>query len=94
MLHRALEAVVDIASLDFVVSMSSGTTFGNQGQTNYPSANTALDGITKQYPNAFSIATPLIHDTVIATERVASGTGGPAPLLGCAATLKTGSVKF
>ncbi|KAF8128783.1 hypothetical protein K438DRAFT_1645276, partial [Mycena galopus ATCC 62051] len=80
---RALEAVVDIVSLDFVVSMSSGTTFGNQGQTNYPryvvDANTALDGITKQYPNAFSIATPLIHDTVIATERVASSTGGSAP---------------
>ncbi|KAF7329008.1 Polyketide synthase [Mycena venus] len=72
---RALEAIVDIGSLDFVVSMSSGTTFGNQGQTNYTSANTALDGIIKKYPNAFSIATPLVHDTVIATERVASGTG-------------------
>jgi hypothetical protein len=32
---RALEEAVDIGSLDFVVSMSSGTTFGNQGQTNY-----------------------------------------------------------
>ncbi|KAJ7471158.1 polyketide synthase dehydratase-domain-containing protein [Mycena galericulata] len=72
---KALEAAVDIASLDFVVSMSSGTTFGNQGQTNYTSANIALDGIIKKYRNAFSIATPLVHDTVIATERVASGTG-------------------
>ncbi|KAJ7434506.1 acyl transferase domain-containing protein [Mycena galericulata] len=72
---KALEAAVDIALLDFVVSMSSGTTFGNQGQTNYTSANIALDGIIKKYPNAFSIATPLVHDTVIAIERVASGTG-------------------
>ncbi|KAJ7799753.1 hypothetical protein B0H14DRAFT_3491310 [Mycena olivaceomarginata] len=72
---RALETAVDIGNLDFVVSMSSGTTFGNQGQTNYTSANTALDGITKKYANAFSITAPLVHDTVIATERVASSTG-------------------
>lgn len=39
------------------------------------SANTALDGITNKYANAFSITAPLVHDTVIATERVASSTG-------------------
>ncbi|KAJ7716081.1 hypothetical protein B0H16DRAFT_1476979 [Mycena metata] len=70
---RALEAAVDIASLDFLVSLSSGTTFGNHGQTNYTSANTALDGLLKKYRNAFTIATPLVHDTTIATRRVAVG---------------------
>lgn len=32
---RALEAATDVASLDFVVSMSTGTMFGSHGQTNY-----------------------------------------------------------
>lgn len=31
----ALEAVVDINKLDFVISLSSGTIWGNAGQTNY-----------------------------------------------------------
>ncbi|KAJ7695179.1 hypothetical protein B0H17DRAFT_1198868 [Mycena rosella] len=70
---KALEAAIDILDLDFLISMSTGTMFGSHGQTNYTSANTALDGLIKKYSNAFSIATPLVHDTVIATERVAVG---------------------
>jgi acyl transferase domain-containing protein/aryl carrier-like protein len=61
----ALEKACDVNSLDWVVSMSSGTIFGNLGQTNYTAANTALDGLIKKYRNAFSIVAPLIHDTNI-----------------------------
>ncbi|KAJ3873157.1 putative polyketide synthase [Lentinula edodes] len=59
----ALEKVIDIKKLDFLVSLSSMTIWGNSGQTNYTSANTALDGRLRQYRNAFSIAAPAINDT-------------------------------
>ncbi|KAF9553112.1 hypothetical protein CPC08DRAFT_822512 [Agrocybe pediades] len=60
---EVLERLVDVSALDFLVSLSSAATFGNVGQTNYASANTALDGMIAKYPNAFSLLAPAIDDT-------------------------------
>ncbi|KAF8200274.1 polyketide synthase [Pholiota molesta] len=60
----ALENAVDIHSLDFLVSVSSAATFGNVGQTNYASANTAVDGLLSKYKNAFSLIAPAIIDSI------------------------------
>ncbi|EGO26553.1 putative polyketide synthase [Serpula lacrymans var. lacrymans S7.9] len=61
---ETVEAGLDIAKLDFLVTFSSVVTFGNAGQTNYASANTVVEGKTAQYRNAFSIITPAITDTI------------------------------
>ncbi|KAH9934282.1 ketoacyl-synt-domain-containing protein [Fomitopsis serialis] len=60
----ALEKVLDIGSLDFLLAFSSvaGMT-GNAGQTNYSSANTVLTGLTRRYRNAATIVPPMIIDT-------------------------------
>ncbi|PBK80593.1 hypothetical protein ARMGADRAFT_1147576 [Armillaria gallica] len=47
---RVLEQTLQISKLDFLVTLSSVTIFGNSGQTNYSSANTAVDFMTKDYP--------------------------------------------
>ncbi|KAF4618329.1 hypothetical protein D9613_011586 [Agrocybe pediades] len=60
---QVLERLMDVSSLDFLVSLSTAATFGNVGQTNYASANTALDGMIGRYPNAFSLLAPAIDDT-------------------------------
>ncbi|KAH9926041.1 uncharacterized protein B0H18DRAFT_954918 [Fomitopsis serialis] len=61
---HALEKVIDIHSLDFVLAFSSvAGLLGNAGQTNYASANTALTGLTKRYKNAATIVPPMINDT-------------------------------
>ncbi|THH02708.1 hypothetical protein EW026_g197 [Hermanssonia centrifuga] len=39
--------------------------FGNAGQTNYASANTALAGLTKAYRNAFCMVVPIITDSAV-----------------------------
>ncbi|KAK0480492.1 putative polyketide synthase [Armillaria luteobubalina] len=64
---RVLEKTLQISKLDFLVTLSSVTIFGNSGQTNYSSANTAVDFMTKDYPNAFALVAPAIidSDTVI-----------------------------
>ncbi|KAK0216124.1 putative polyketide synthase [Armillaria fumosa] len=64
---RVLEQTLQINKLDFLVTLSSVTIFGNSGQTNYSSANTAVDFLTKDYPNAFALVAPAIidSDTVI-----------------------------
>ncbi|KAK0200866.1 putative polyketide synthase [Desarmillaria ectypa] len=64
---RTLEQTLQISKLDFLVTLSSVTIFGNSGQTNYSSANTAVDFMTKDYPNAFALVAPAIidSDTVI-----------------------------
>ncbi|KJA25964.1 polyketide synthase [Hypholoma sublateritium FD-334 SS-4] len=61
----ALERAIDIKSLDFLVSISSVSALGNVGQTNYASANTAVDGLLSKYTNAFSIMSPAIIDSTI-----------------------------
>ncbi|KAI0068531.1 hypothetical protein BV25DRAFT_1817381 [Artomyces pyxidatus] len=60
---QTLEKVMSIQSLDFLVSFSSVSgMFGNAGQTNYASANTALTGMTSHYSNAFTLVCPAIND--------------------------------
>ncbi|KAH9928894.1 uncharacterized protein B0H18DRAFT_1084333 [Fomitopsis serialis] len=66
---EAIEATMDIESLDFFVAVSSIATFGNIGQTNYASANTALEGMMMQYRNAFAIVAPAIVDTASVASR-------------------------
>ncbi|EPQ57833.1 polyketide synthase [Gloeophyllum trabeum ATCC 11539] len=64
---QVLEQAVDVDSLDFFVTVSSvSAMFGNAGQTNYASANTALAGLTKKYKNAFCMVCPAIIDSAIA----------------------------
>ncbi|KAI1798467.1 polyketide synthase [Ganoderma leucocontextum] len=61
---EVLERVLDINSLDFLITFSSiSGVFGNPGQTNYATANTALAGMTGKYKNAFSIVSPAITDS-------------------------------
>ncbi|KAH9841048.1 uncharacterized protein C8Q71DRAFT_890608 [Rhodofomes roseus] len=60
---KTLESVIPIKSLDFLVVFSSIASFGNTGQTNYASANTALEGYVRQYRNAFALITPAIVDS-------------------------------
>ncbi|KAF5378437.1 hypothetical protein D9757_011142 [Collybiopsis confluens] len=60
---KTLEEIVDLTCLDFIVSVSSMTIWGNPGQADYTSANTALDGMLLKYRNAFSIAAPAVNDT-------------------------------
>ncbi|EJD00213.1 polyketide synthase [Fomitiporia mediterranea MF3/22] len=68
MAFEVLEGVIDIGKLDFFVTFSSGTLFGNAGQTNYSSANTLTDELTRKYPNAFALVTPVILDSTIALD--------------------------
>ncbi|TFK49392.1 hypothetical protein OE88DRAFT_1662947 [Heliocybe sulcata] len=61
-----LEQAVSIQSLDFLITVSSvSAMFGNAGQTNYASANSALAGLTKKYSNAFCMVCPAIIDSAI-----------------------------
>ncbi|OBZ65511.1 L-aminoadipate-semialdehyde dehydrogenase large subunit [Grifola frondosa] len=63
---EVLEHVVAVESLDFLITFSSVSgMFGNAGQTNYASANTALSGLTRKYKNAMSIVAPVILDSGI-----------------------------
>ncbi|KAK7062198.1 reducing polyketide synthase FUB1 [Favolaschia claudopus] len=66
----ALEKCLALAELDFLISISSATTFGNAGQTNYASANSTLDTMLREFRNAFSIVAPAIIDssTIARTE--------------------------
>ncbi|KAJ7191756.1 hypothetical protein B0H12DRAFT_1246247 [Mycena haematopus] len=62
--YFALEQAVAIEKLDFLVAISSMAGFGVAGQTNYASANTAIEYLTARYPNAWSLVAPVISDTV------------------------------
>ncbi|KAJ6539604.1 hypothetical protein B0H19DRAFT_1382247 [Mycena capillaripes] len=63
---QAVEKVIAIEKLDFFISTTSVMTFGSAGQTNYSSANTALEWLTGRYPNAFSLVAPGITDSTFA----------------------------
>ncbi|KAK0461849.1 KR domain-containing protein [Desarmillaria tabescens] len=62
-----LEKTIAIEQLEFLVTVSSAAIFGSAGQTNYSSANTAVDFMIRRYPNAFALVAPAIidSDTVI-----------------------------
>ncbi|KAK0453924.1 hypothetical protein EV421DRAFT_720319 [Armillaria borealis] len=62
-----LEKTLAIEQLEFLVTVSSAAIFGSAGQTNYSSANTAVDFMIRRYPNAFALVAPAIidSDTVI-----------------------------
>ncbi|KAG2335837.1 hypothetical protein BDR05DRAFT_920591 [Suillus weaverae] len=68
---RAFEVLchtTDTNKLDFLISFSSvSALFGNAGQTNYAAANIMLDGRLRTMPNAFSIVTPAVTDSFVAT---------------------------
>ncbi|KAH7907339.1 putative polyketide synthase [Hygrophoropsis aurantiaca] len=69
---QALEMVLDLNKMDFLISFSSIATVGNAGQVNYASANTALDGAIRKYRNAFSLVAPAITDSAVVTGRADS----------------------
>ncbi|KZV87149.1 ketoacyl-synt-domain-containing protein [Exidia glandulosa HHB12029] len=63
---RVLEKLLDIASLDWFLAISSFMAFlGNPGQTSYASANAILNGLLQPYPNACAIAAPLVNDSFL-----------------------------
>ncbi|KAI0060607.1 polyketide synthase [Artomyces pyxidatus] len=60
---KTLQDVISIQSLDFMIAFSSVSgMFGNAGQTNYASANTALAELTRSYKNALTLVCPVILD--------------------------------
>ncbi|KAJ7153578.1 polyketide synthase [Mycena crocata] len=61
--YFALEKVVDIKNLDFLLAVSSVAGFGAAGQTNYASANTGIEYLTGRYPNAWAFVAPGIADS-------------------------------
>ncbi|KAJ6512896.1 hypothetical protein C8R45DRAFT_1206846 [Mycena sanguinolenta] len=68
----SLATCLALEDLDFLISMSSATIFGNAGQTNYASANSTLDELLRETKNAFSIIAPAIIDssTIARTENL------------------------
>ncbi|KAJ6492508.1 ketoacyl-synt-domain-containing protein [Mycena vitilis] len=63
---EVLARVLDAESLDFLITFGSvAGLFGNAGQTNYASANTLLEGMTRRFNNAFHIVVPALTDTVM-----------------------------
>ncbi|KAJ7823343.1 KR domain-containing protein [Mycena olivaceomarginata] len=65
--YFALEKVVALEKLDFVLGISSVASFGAAGQTNYARvpANTGLEYLTSRYSNAWSIVVPAIADSFV-----------------------------
>ncbi|KAF7351064.1 Polyketide synthase [Mycena sanguinolenta] len=61
--YFALEKVVAIEKLDFLLAISSVASFGAAGQTNYASANTGIEYLTARYPNAWAFVSPGIADS-------------------------------
>ncbi|KAJ7622843.1 polyketide synthase [Mycena polygramma] len=59
----ALEKVVPIEKLDFLLAISSVAEFGAAGQTNYASANTGIEYLAARYPNAWAFVSPGIADS-------------------------------
>ncbi|KAF8185089.1 hypothetical protein K438DRAFT_1974293 [Mycena galopus ATCC 62051] len=58
--YFALEKVVAVEILDFLLAISSVVSFDAAGQTNYASANTGIEYLKARYPNAWAFRNPLI----------------------------------
>ncbi|KAJ7301903.1 hypothetical protein DFH08DRAFT_992112 [Mycena albidolilacea] len=70
--YFALEKVVAIEKLDFLLAISSVAGFGAAGLTNYASANTGIEYLTARYPNAWAFVSPGIADSAVGFELLAS----------------------
>ncbi|KDQ18683.1 hypothetical protein BOTBODRAFT_154644 [Botryobasidium botryosum FD-172 SS1] len=74
---HAFADIVSIPSLDFLITFSSvAGLLGNHGQTTYSSASTALDGLLRDYPNAFSLIVPGIIDAGRLVREMREGRAG------------------
>ncbi|KAJ7811280.1 polyketide synthase [Mycena olivaceomarginata] len=70
--YFALEKVVDLKKLDFVLAISSVASLGSAGQTNYAAANTGIEYLTARYPNAWAFLAPGISDSNVGMDLVTS----------------------
>ncbi|KAF7358619.1 Polyketide synthase [Mycena sanguinolenta] len=61
--YFALEKVVEIEKLDFLIAISSVAGFGAAGETNYSGANTGIEYLTSRYHNAWTFVSPAIADS-------------------------------
>ncbi|KAK7039778.1 polyketide synthase [Favolaschia claudopus] len=66
--YFALEQVVALDKLDFLIAISSIASFGDAGQSNYAAANTAIHYLTARYPNAWAFVAPAISDSAVGFE--------------------------
>ncbi|KAJ7629671.1 KR domain-containing protein [Mycena polygramma] len=63
---EVLARVLDAERLEFLITFGSvAGLFGNAGQTNYSSANTLLQGMTRRFNNSFHIMVSALTDTVM-----------------------------
>ncbi|KAF8149650.1 polyketide synthase [Mycena galopus ATCC 62051] len=70
--YFALEKVVAIEKLDFLLAISSIAGFGSAGLTNYASANTGIEYLTARYPNAWAFVSPGIADSAVGFDILAA----------------------
>ncbi|KAK6974313.1 polyketide synthase [Favolaschia claudopus] len=63
--YLALEQVVALDKLDFLIAISSAASFGVAGQSNYAAANTGIHYLTAQYSNAWAFVSPAISDSAV-----------------------------
>ncbi|KAK7039784.1 polyketide synthase [Favolaschia claudopus] len=63
--YLALEQVVALDKLDFLVAISSLASFGVAGQSNYSAANNGIHYLTGQYSNAWALISPAISDSAV-----------------------------
>ncbi|KAK7044317.1 polyketide synthase [Favolaschia claudopus] len=66
--YFALEQVVALDELDFLIAISSIASFGVAGQSNYAAANTAIHYLTARYSNAWAFVSPAIVDSGVGFE--------------------------
>ncbi|EPQ52402.1 polyketide synthase, partial [Gloeophyllum trabeum ATCC 11539] len=66
-----LQETMPVHEMDFVIVFSSVVAvFGNAGQTNYTSANTALAGLVQNRRNMFCLVCPAVNDSAVVTSHI------------------------